>query len=153
VYQKYLKWIDAGNYRDFNISFFYEASVPGSAAKPRDFEPTQEKYKILQEAMKDFPGGVDAMLNIPKELQPAFRAYWVSMSENDFRSVLPKIDKPFAIIYARPGSIYDEATAEYIASQVQKPVLYPVDNGTHLIFNSHAAEVLKNVLDFGNKKL
>ncbi|MDR3337373.1 MAG: alpha/beta hydrolase [Treponema sp.] len=153
TYRKYLGWMDAGNYRDFRLSFTYEITMPNNAANPRDFEPTEEKYKILQEAMKDLPGGVDALLDTPQELQPVFRAYWVSMSENDFRDVLPKIDKPMAIIYGRPGSIYDEATANYIASRVQKPELYPVDNnGTHRLMISHEAEVNQKLIDFGNRR-
>jgi pimeloyl-ACP methyl ester carboxylesterase len=151
TYRQYLAWMDAGNYRDFNLSFTYELDVQNDAANPRSLEPTQEKYLALQEAMKDVPGGADAVLDTPAKLRPAARAYWVSMHENDFREVLPAIDKPLAIIYGRPGSIYDEATAKYIASRVQRPELHPVDGGTHRLMVTQRAQVNQKLIDFGSK--
>jgi pimeloyl-ACP methyl ester carboxylesterase len=144
--------MDAGNYRAFNISFTYEYAMPSTAGNPRDFEPTEAKYEALREALKDLPGGVDAEINTPKELQPATREYWASMSENDFRDVLPAIDKPAAIIYGRPGSIYDDDTARYIASRVRKSELHPVgNNGTHRLMVTHADEVNEKLIEFGKK--
>jgi pimeloyl-ACP methyl ester carboxylesterase len=138
--------------RAFNISFFYETTFPNKASNPRDFTPTEEKYKKLEDFFKDFPGGANAIINLPDEFKATYRAYWISMCENDFREVLPKVDKPFGIIFGRPGSLYDENTANYIASKVQKPVLYPIDNnGTHMIPVTHADEVLQKLLEFGKK--
>jgi pimeloyl-ACP methyl ester carboxylesterase len=149
-YKKDLGTMDR-DFKEFNIYFFTEALLPNSAANKRDFTPTQEKYENLLVMLKDMPGGAEAMLNLPKEVQAVQKAYWVSMCENDFREVLPAIDKPMAILCARPGSLYDEETAAYVASKVQKPHLYPIDKATHMVGNTHAAEVIGKLVEFGKE--
>jgi pimeloyl-ACP methyl ester carboxylesterase len=70
------------------------------------------------------------------------------MCENDFREVLPAIDKPMGILCARPGSLYDEETAAYIASRVQSARLYPIDKATHMVGFTHTAEVIEKLIAF-----
>jgi pimeloyl-ACP methyl ester carboxylesterase len=151
-YKEDLKTMDR-DYRDFNIYFFTEAIMPRKPSELRDLTPTPQKYEILKSAFAETPGGADAMLNPDDKARRVNKAYWISMAENDFRPVLPSIDKPFGIIYARPGSLYQEATAKYIASQVQYPHLFPVDNATHMVANTHAGEVIDKLITFGKQSI
>ncbi|MDR2131861.1 MAG: alpha/beta hydrolase [Clostridiales Family XIII bacterium] len=150
MYKNDLETMDR-DFKEFNVYFFTETFLPNNASNKRDFTPTKEKYDNLLVMLKDMPGGAEAMLDLPERQRGVCKAYWISMCENDFRAVLPLIDKPTALIYARPGSLYDEATAEYIASKAQKPSLYPVDGATHMVANTHAAEVLQKIIEFGKK--
>ena len=76
------------------------------------------------------------------------REYWTQMCSHDYRQCLPEINVPMAIIYARPGSIYEEATAQYINSQVPYGRLYPVDESTHFSLMAKAGELQKIINDF-----
>lgn len=140
-----------GNMRDFMINFLYQTIIPNTPDKPRDFARHAEKYEVMKSLMRDMPGGVDAMVNIPPQFEDTYRAYLISMIENDFRPMLGKVDKPIAIIYSRPGSLYDERVAKYIASKVKKPELYPVDNATHTLVNTHFPEIVRILTEFGKK--
>jgi pimeloyl-ACP methyl ester carboxylesterase len=139
------------NMRDFMINFIYQTIIPNTPDKPRDFAHYAEKYEVMKVALKDIPGGADAMITVPPELEATYKAYIISMVENDFRSTPDKIDKPIALVYSRPGSLYDERVVNYIASKVKQPELYPVDNATHMLVNTHFAEVIQKLTEFGKK--
>jgi pimeloyl-ACP methyl ester carboxylesterase len=149
-YKEDLETMDR-DFRDFNIYFFIEAIMPREPSEVRDLTPTPQKYEILKAAFAEMPGGADAMIDLDDKAKKVEKAYWISMAENDFRPVLPDIDKPFGVIYARPGSLYQEATAKYVASQVQDPHLFPVDNATHMVANTHAGEVIEKLVAFGTQ--
>jgi len=148
-YHKDLEMMER-DFKGFNISFLTETVLPNQAENERDLTPTEEKYDALKSMFEMLPGGAEALVELPANVQAVRRAYWISMCENDFRPVLPKIDKPLAIIYARPGSLYDEATALHIASQVQVPRLYPIENATHMLGLTHADCVASVLLSFYN---
>ena len=41
--------------------------------------------------------------------------FWEQMLDNDYREDLKNINIPLAIIYSRPGSIYEEGAAQYLS--------------------------------------
>jgi len=73
--------------------------------------------------------------------------YWEQVVIHDYREDLPKIRVPLAIIYAHPGSLFDERVALYIKSRVPQGNLYPVENATHLsiVLRSKAIHKIINV--------
>lgn len=53
------------------------------------------------------------------------------MFSQDYREELPKITVPCAIVYAKPGSIYNEGTAKYMQSRIIGSELFPVPDVPH----------------------
>ena len=58
-------------------------------------------------------------------------AYWADMQAQDYRNDLSLFTIPLAILYAKPGSLFEEGAAEYIHACVPNSTLFPIENATH----------------------
>lgn len=58
-------------------------------------------------------------------------AYWEQMQLQDYRSMLSSITIPLGIVYAKPGSLFEEGAAIHIHEKVPNSTLHPIENTTH----------------------
>ena len=79
------------------------------------------------------------------------RIYWESCDSRDFRPVVEKIDVPTGLFFARPGSLYDPRTAEWMAGRIPDAHVYFFDGCTHLASGEKPLEFMKAIVDFLEK--
>ena len=119
---------------------------------PREPYNSKEEIKARIESGEHNPLIRDALYNgmvyISDEQIGCMTDYWITMASADFREVLKKIDVPTAIIYANPGSGYQPATAEFMASQIPDAILCPADGCTHMLAAEKNDLYKKYITDF-----
>lgn len=144
-YEKDLRSMEE-DYSRFNRYFMTQVLLPHTAQEHRDYVFTPQHRAILEQVVKmsGIPGfTVDGLITVPRTMWAVNKAYWRGMGDNDFRDVLPKITVPVALLYARPGSIYDQGTAEYMHKNIPGATLTYSDDSTHF---SMAAEKMENLI-------
>lgn len=122
------------DYMKFNLYFLYQSVFPHTADEPRDFIFTEEMKKKIDEYAASYgvPGLTgDTVAYLPKEKWAAYREYWKSMGEADFRGMLKDIVVPTAIVYTVPGSVYEYGAGEYLCEHIPDAVAYPMEGCTH----------------------
>lgn len=133
------KGIMRENFPEFGGFFFGQVIGTHHPDEVRDY-----KGKFIYKLMSRF---------VAKKSQYGMLAdFWEQMLDNDYREDLKNINIPLAIIYSRPGSIYEEGAAQYIHSQVPDGTLYPVDGCGHMLVMSKGKEILTILRKFAGKQ-
>lgn len=123
------------NFLDFGGFFFYQVVEHHKPEEVRDYKP-KLLYKTLTRNL------------IKPDRFQGLTELWDQMMIHDYREDLKNIEIPLAIIYSRPGSIYEEGTAKYIESQVPNGILYPVDDCGHTFLSTKGDKILEILQEF-----
>lgn len=115
---------------DFFAVFLKEVSKKRTPAQIRDYKP-RLYYKILAKLTT----------------KGAKTEFWSEMVTKDYRPDLAAICVPVAIVYARPGSTYEEGAAHYMFEKIPKGKLYPFEQTTHLSVMEKTKELAAVLLD------
>lgn len=141
--------MQGGRYDLFSTYFVSQLVTKSRPQDVRDFTIGPDTVAEARKHAGAAAATVDALLHVPPEQIPHNILYWRSMAEDDFRPVLPTIKVPTAIVYAVPGSLYDEAAAHYMRRQIGEAALYPLTECTHMAKNEKQAEFVAIVKAFG----
>jgi pimeloyl-ACP methyl ester carboxylesterase len=103
--------------------------MPFKRSDARDFVITPEIRAALAAAF-----GEDYMSMFSMDDEAVYRFYWdnlKSYAEKDYRDMLHDIIVPALVVYADPGSLYDEETARYLQENIPNAEKVGMENTTH----------------------
>ncbi len=133
-YQRDTALLETG-FHEFGSIFLPYVMFKHTPDKPKNYKPNF-LFKILSH------------LFIKVDRLDALRSYFHEMYASDYRNDLLKICIPMAVIYAKPGSIYEEGAAVYIKSRISNASLYPIENTTHTSIGTRSKELTAVLLQF-----
>lgn len=94
---------------------------------------------------------IEGMLVFDEKQVAANRYYMKSMAESDFREVLPRITVPALLVYAAPGSIYNEATGRYVESRIPDTSFLLIEDATHMLTADQNRKYMQAVIQFAEE--
>ena len=99
-----------------------ERRCPDPVSAPLEYKKMKERIDALED------------VSLYNEQETAANRYYMkSMGESDFRDVLPEITVPALLVYASPGSIYNEETGRYIESKLPDASFLKIENAGHCL--------------------
>jgi pimeloyl-ACP methyl ester carboxylesterase len=125
--------IDTVEFGQSMVYVFYQSFFPFHREDVRDFKITPEVEARLAAAFATEDVGADMSL-FSMEDEAVYHYYkdnLASYAEEDYRGMLKDITVPALIVYADPGSIYDERTALYLAEHIAGAERLKFENAVH----------------------
>ena len=120
--------------KGFNQYFFHQAAIPHNREEARDYIFTKKMREDIEEYAKwyNIPNLTgDILMYVDPKKWSLFATYWKDMCSQDFRTMLKNITVPTGILYATPGSLYDDKTASYLEKRIPTSKAYPIKNSVH----------------------
>lgn len=114
----------------FFAIFFQEVLFKKTKEQPRNFRP-RLFFKLLAKFTT----------------KGAKTEFWSEMVEQDYRDLLPQLPMPIAVVYADPGSIYEEGAAVNMTTMAPFGKLYPVSKATHITLIDRVDEIVQAIID------
>lgn len=124
--------------RAFQRYFYEQVFFPHTREEERTFAFDESLLPVFAQLMPaaGFPPGtpVEQLFEPEPGMLATLQEYWRAMGEADLRGALAKFSVPVHLLHARPGSIYDERTAEFVRDAIPGARLTYVDDATHMSF-------------------
>lgn len=140
--------MENGKYDEFNIIFAVQTFFKHTPDEKREFDLKNIDISSLLEKAGAGKPTLEALLTVSEEQKKSNVIYWKDMTKADFRETLEKITVPTAIIYAVPGSIYDQRAAKYMEGKIKNSTLYRYDDCTHMAKNERLEQFIANINEF-----
>ena len=122
----------------FQRYFYEQVFFPHTREEERTFAFDESLLPVFAQLMPaaGFPPGtpVEQLFEPEPGMLATLQEYWRAMGEADLRGALAKFSVPVHLLHARPGSIYDERTAEFVRDAIPGARLTYVDDATHMSF-------------------
>lgn len=74
--------------------------------------------------------------------------FWDSMTQQDYRSLLPEISLPSLILSGGKSALYSYATAKYFADSLQNAALVVCDQSGHALHMEEPKKVAESIVEF-----
>lgn len=130
--------LQAEDMTEFTRYFYEQVFFPHTRDEERTFRFDESLLPIFEQMMPaaGFPAGttVERLFEPEPGMLATLQEYWKAMGDADLRTALTRFTVPVMLLFARPGSIYDERTAEFVRDAIPGAHLEYVDGATHMSF-------------------